>query len=630
MGEAGNLAVSVAEALAARLAADTPGSEIGDLAVNWAPLSVAAGGLEESWALDATIGGFLNNGTVRSLGTTVAGLGAETPGTPLGDGAVHRAETGIAIGGIDEEWAGLATESRLSGDLSGLELSSQATGDGAGAHLTPNRNLAVDRAVNGTTGTLLPLEGAFLATVGSVAKDLAGVGLFALVVRTVSSAGLGAFGPFAPITHDAINGALLGLALLLLDESGAGVATILALADDGASAGTGADTTGMGALGPGRPSGNPAVYRAHADSARAFLGSDGACLATVAGLGEDITGTLLVAGTAGLGAGGPGVPLFHDAVDGAGLDVAGNLFTLDATEVTAELGAGQDKAGAGHGATAARDRAGAVFAPGSQFAVNGTRVGTALALIEKVGAHNTTMAALTGDGAFARLFAGTAGLGAFGPFRPGSGSAVNGAWALSAGLGLSQGSGAGLAAVKSDLVDYASAGLFTGSAGLGAFPPGRPGRNLAVDGAELGVALLSFVETRALVSTPKRMDGDLAGTGHCAGATGFGARGEFRPGSNFAVLGARASVAGNNFFEHTTGFAAELGGLDGFPGAGPESSTAGRAAFGVGLPGAVLAVNGATVSVARLSLLNTVALATVVSLGNNLTDTKVLSSAAAL
>lgn len=566
--------MSVAFAVAARLAADTPLSEIGNLAVNRAPLSVAAGGLEESRALDSTVGGFLNYGTVRSLGTAVAGLGAETPGTPLGDSAVHRAQTSVAVGGIDEERAFLATELRLGDDLAGLELSSQATGDGAGAHLTPGRNLAVDRAVDGTTGTLLHLEGAFLATVGSVAKDLAGVGLFALVVRTVRGAGLGAFGPFAPISHGAINGALLGLALLLLDKSGAGVATVLALADNGASAGTGANTTGLRALGPAGPSGNPAVYRAHADSARAFLFSDGACLATVAGLGEDVTSALLVAVAAGLGAGGPGVPFLHDAIDGASLDVASNLFRLDATEVTTELGAGEDEASAGHGATAARNGAGAVFFPGRKFAVDGARLNSTLTLVEKVGAHNTTMAALTGDGAFARLFAGTA--------------------------------------------------------GLGACTPGRPGRNLAVDGAELGVALLGFVETRALVSTPERMNGDLAGTGHGAGATGCGARGEFRPGSNFAVLGARASFAADNFFEHTTGFAAELSGLDGFAGTGPESRTAGHAAFGVGLPGAVLAVNGAFMSVAGLGLLNTVALATVVSLGDDLTDTKVLASAAAL
>lgn len=351
--EANYLALFPGATTAAGLGAHTPGSELGDCAVDGAPLSVATGGFEEGRALNTTVGCFYLDGAVGSLGTTVASLGAEAEGTPFGHGAVNGAEAGVTVGLSDEAGADVAVELRLGGDFTGLELSADAAGNGALGHGAPVGDLAVNGAGLGAAVTGLGEERALLSAVSDVAEDLAFVGLGALLLGAVFGASLGASGPFTPGSDDAVNGALVGFALFLLEEGRAGVATVFALPDDLAEAGAGADATGLGALGPAGPAGNPAVHGADADGARTCLFQGGAFLATIAGLGEDVASALLVTAAAGLVASGPGVPVFHDAVNGAGLDVAGNLGILNTAEFAAELRTSEDTASAAHGTTTA-------------------------------------------------------------------------------------------------------------------------------------------------------------------------------------------------------------------------------------------------------------------------------------
>jgi len=257
-------------------------------------------------------------------------------------------------------------------------------------------------------------------------------------------------------------------------------------------------------------------------------------------------------------------------------------------------------------------------------------VSLALALVEEVGADDTTVVTLAGDGALAMLETTTTGFGAGSPLGPGSSGAVNGAWALGTGFRLGEGGGTFFAAELGLSSNHTSAGMFAGTASLRASSPWRPGRNDAVDGAELGVALFGFEEARALVSSPERVDGDLTGAGHHAGTTFAGALGVLGPGGDFAVLGAGTTLAADDFFEHATGLASECGGLSDTAGAGTEALAAGDTALGERFPLSVLAVNGTGLGVALACLLVGVAFASVVSVADNLTDTNVLAGAAGL
>jgi len=290
---------------------------------------------------------------VGGLFTGAAGLGAETEGTKGRYFAVDGARARIAGGGGEKGRAGNATKLGLGGDGAGLELGASAASDGASTHGTPSRNSAIDGASFGATVARLGEELAGLATVGGSAKDGAATRLLALHVRAEGGARLGASGPLAESRHGAVDGALFGHALLFFLEGRAGVATVLALANYVANTSGLANTARLGADRPGGPARNPAVDGADTDGAGTALFGSRAGLATVAGGSENVTGTLLVTKATGLVAGRPSTEFFHEAVDGAGLFVAGNFFSGDTTEVAAELSLSDDVAGASHGTTTA-------------------------------------------------------------------------------------------------------------------------------------------------------------------------------------------------------------------------------------------------------------------------------------
>jgi hypothetical protein len=469
--------------------------------------------------------GLRDNGAVGGLAAAVTGLGTEPPDTPLRNLAVDRAYATVAVGSGNEGAAGNTAETRLGDDLPGLELGANAASHRALAHGTPSGQLAVDRARLVIAVAVLPLKRALLASIGGGAKNLAVVRLRSLGSGAEDGARLGARGPRTPGRHDTVNGALLGFAFLLFDECGASVATVLALADDLTSAAGGTDTTGMRANRPTGPPGNPAVDGAHTGGTRALLLEGGAGLATVTSGGEDVANALLVTLAAGLVAGGPSTPRFHDTIDRASLFVASNLLGHDATQKAAKLRLSNNLAGTGHRPTATRHGARTVLGPGGELAMDRAVVGLALALVEEVGADNTAGSSLASDGALATLVAAAAGLAAGSPLGPSRNRAVNRASTLLALASLTGRSGALLAAVSSRGHDDTSTRLATGAAGLGALAVRAPGGNDAVDGTLTGVALLSLVKARALVTTPLGVNSDLAGAGLHSATTGGSALG---------------------------------------------------------------------------------------------------------
>lgn len=195
-------------------------------------------------------------------------------------------------------------------------------------------------------------------------------------------------------------------------EGRTGVATVLALANYVAYTGFLTNTARLGADRPGRPARNPAVDRADTDGAGTGLGCRRASLATIAGGSENVAGALLVTKATGLVAGRPGTEFFHEAVNGTGLFVAGNLFRCNTTEVATELSLSDNLAGASHGATTAGNGASAVLGPGGELAVYRALHGFAGFLVKEIGANNTARGSLASDGALAEGSATTAGLGA--------------------------------------------------------------------------------------------------------------------------------------------------------------------------------------------------------------------------
>lgn len=311
LGEDSALAHLLLGATATSLGAHTVATERGHLAVNRAELLTARARRSQSRALNTTVGGFLDDMAEASLTAAAAGLRAKAESTPTGDGAMHRADTSVACGGGDQGRAGRTTELGTGGNLARLELSTSAARDRAGAHSTECRNGAVNGASVGATVTGDKGVCAFLATKRRTTERSAGAELAALEERTIRRTGLGALRPGGPVGHRAVNGALLGLTLLLFLQSGTSVATVLALTNNVANTTALADAAGLAAYRPAGPTRDPAMHRADRSGAGTLLGSDWASFATITSRGKYVTDALLVAHAAGLGAGGPRPPFLH-------------------------------------------------------------------------------------------------------------------------------------------------------------------------------------------------------------------------------------------------------------------------------------------------------------------------------
>jgi hypothetical protein len=250
---------------AARLGAGGPGAEgVGD-AVGGARGGVAVADLLEERARVTAVGGLAGDGAGARLRAGAARLGAFGPGTERGHDAVRGARTLAALLALHERGARHAAVLGV-GARARLRLRAGTAGLGAGGPL------AVPLAHDGVNGAgvlvaLLALRecGACLAAVFGLGRALARLRLRA------GAAGLAAVGPCAvPVAHDAIDGALVLVAVLLVLERRANIAIVLVLGRDLAAAALLAALAGQGARAPLAPCGHLAV--------------DGAGVVRVAGL----------------------------------------------------------------------------------------------------------------------------------------------------------------------------------------------------------------------------------------------------------------------------------------------------------------------------------------------------------
>lgn len=416
-----------------------------------------------------------------------------------------------------------------------------------------------------------------------------------------------------------------------------------------------------------------------------LLSSGTTLLATVGRFASDATGTLLVTTATGHGASAPGLPLVHDAVDGALVRVAAATLLEGTTGLAAVLGFTSDLASAGVSATAAKFAAGDPLSPGGYCAMNGAVLGEAFLLLGESGANVATVFGVSADLACTLLDALAAGFAALGPSSPFGDEAVDGAGthvavalfgedlalaSLAAVLGESldlavadleakaavlgalapngvgtelavDGAGGGAAggsltegrALLADLVgladDLTDAESASSAAGLGAFGVGTEGADLAVDGAGLSVALASLLDGGAFVTTIGGLNNDLATTVLDTSAALLGAGTPDRPGGHLAVSGASFHVA-KRFLDEVGAFVTvELGEPFDHALALTDTAAAASSALAPSGPGVDLAVEGALLGVALLAGLESGALvATKLGVDNDITSTSTVAGAA--
>jgi len=176
--------------LAAGLGASGPCGPVGDDTVDGASLLVALLCFLEFRAGGAAVGSRCSDGASAGLGAGAAGLVANIPGGPFGDGAVDRAGVVVALAVLGEIGADLAAVGDVAGDGAAAGLGAGVTGVGAGVPCLPARDDAVDGAGIGVAVLGLLEAGADGATVLGSGADGAGTGLGA------GSTGLSAAVPF--------------------------------------------------------------------------------------------------------------------------------------------------------------------------------------------------------------------------------------------------------------------------------------------------------------------------------------------------------------------------------------------------------------------------------------------------
>jgi hypothetical protein len=170
----------------------------------------------------------------------------------------------------------------------------------------------------------------------------------------------------------AVNGARVGVAVLLGRYSGASDTAVGNRSDDRLGTGLHTTTTDFSAAGPGRPGRGLAVDRAGESVASGAGPEGGASNTTVASLGDDGLGVGLGTTGAGRGACSPPVPVGKLAVDRTteGVAAHNNLAVLGANTTTVG-GSSYNGTGLGLGASATGGSAGREGRPGGDLAVDG-------------------------------------------------------------------------------------------------------------------------------------------------------------------------------------------------------------------------------------------------------------------
>jgi len=373
---------------------------------------------------NATVAVGVQHGASARLTTSSAAHRAARPGRPARQLAVDSAGESVASKYVGEGRTSNTTILHRSDDRTRLGLGTSAAGLGAGAVARPCRDLAVNGASLGVAGTVF-VQGAVVTAVLGRDVHIIRTGLGATTAR------LRACGPGVPGVF-AIKRARVGVAVLLREGGRANNTAMGSSGDDGLGASLHTTVAVFRTRGPSSPARNLAINGASERIASGGRRKSWAGDAIMSSSVHNRTRLSLGTGTTGLGAGTVSRPTGNLAVDGASERIAGG---------------GRRKSGAG---TAAVNR----------------------------GVHHRTRLGLG---------ASAAGLGASTVSRPARDLAVNGAKESVAGS-TGRNDGAANTTVAGSVQHRTSLGLGTSAARLGASTVGRPGRDLAVNGAGKGVA----------------------------------------------------------------------------------------------------------------------------------------------
>jgi hypothetical protein len=272
-------------AAAAHGSAQTPCTEVGHTAVDRAIVSVAISGDGSFGASQAAILGSSDDRSSGVLDTAAAGLVTGGPVTEVGEDAINLARLGVAGSFAGERRASSATE--VSGYDDATPFSGDTTVADLGAHaiLPPLTNGAVDGATPEVALSTARKSRAGETTVGSSPDDGAGVKLLATTARLV------AVTPPTPRRHEAVDRAIVGVAVCGIVEVGARLAALCHGDDDGTLAVVGTTAADKGAHTVGGPPTDDAVASTDVHVALVGGGELGASNAAVQRLLGDGAGT---------------------------------------------------------------------------------------------------------------------------------------------------------------------------------------------------------------------------------------------------------------------------------------------------------------------------------------------------
>jgi len=560
-------------------------------AVNGARVSVAVLLSRNCIASLASVGDVGDDGLGTSLDTATAEFSAGTPVGPVGEDAINWAGVVVAISGL-AVFATLNTTVAGNGNHRfGGELRSSTTALGASAPSSPARQNTVNGTSLGGAGSGLENAAANDTTMGNVSDDGLGLGLGTI------AAGLGASTPSRPARKGTVHGASENVARGGGTKGRAYNTAKSYVGNYRTRFGLGASAARLGASTIVRPARNLAVDGTGLGVASALLNVR-AGVAFILGRGDNPEVTGLITSTAGLGAGGPCVPLVH-AVNCAGASVAVTLFLKSGADGTAVLGSGGDGARALLDAAVAGYRALGVSTERTDYTVY--RATESVARFD-VADSTAVLAAETGgdDGGLGTsLGTGFARLRASRESRPLRKLAIDGTF-----LGVASALfafGTTIATMASSGVHNIRADLFTGTTGLRAGAPAVPGMH-TVNGTGVSVAILRSFKHRAGNTVVLGFGHDGASTGLYTTSALFAARAPGTPGTDVAVDRTGSGVACTRFGQGRTYDTAVLYVLDDAASLGLRTSAASLGAKAVRVPAADTAVHRAALGVANALL----------------------------
>jgi len=248
-------------ASAARLGAFAKGSPFGVLAIDSAFLAVTSLGFGSRTACGTAADGLCDDGTQALFVTLATGLVACTPLTPFREFAVIRASFDVAFDFDLQQGAFVATMAGLGNNFTGARHDATAAGLGAFTPGVPLGHVTVNGTITFVALARFIETGAHFTTVFRVSLDSA------LSGGPSRATGHTARRPCVPLVDSAVNRASLSVASSLLLKSAAGLATECSRYVHTTTALLFTTTTCVRAGSPFFPSGHLAIHRAYSGAA---------------------------------------------------------------------------------------------------------------------------------------------------------------------------------------------------------------------------------------------------------------------------------------------------------------------------------------------------------------------------